>query len=251
LNPSGLIVTGDISHAKALVLHLSAIERLIQKPIYFILGNHDFWGSDVASVRKQMHEVSNMSQFLKYVPLNSYSVLTPNTAIVGHDCWYDAQFGNPKGSRFFMNDWFNMRDYAKHSGGQSFYNATSDVKDRAGIISVSQHLAKEGVQHIHDGIKAAVRYSRNIIVMSHVPPFQEAHVHEGAVGDAGSQPWFTCKMLGDMLLAAAKAYPTHNFTSLSGHTHGQYVGQVLPNLRVTVAGAEYGQPRIASIVDVA
>jgi 3',5'-cyclic-AMP phosphodiesterase len=44
-NPTGIFLTGDISVASKLVFHLSAIERVVQRPIYYTLGNHDYYGS--------------------------------------------------------------------------------------------------------------------------------------------------------------------------------------------------------------
>lgn len=248
--PPGIFITGDISNAKQLVYHLSAIERVCQRPIFFVLGNHDYYDGEIEPVRKSMRELSNMSRYLKYLPLTQYVTLTPNTALVGHDCWYDAQFGDPLHSRFMMNDWAMTKDFLQHSGGRKFLIENRTVRDRASLISQVQRLARDGVQHIHDGIKAAVRQHKNVIVLSHYPPFQEAHIYQGKVGDADAQPWFTCKMLGTMLLDAAKAYPNVNFTVLAGHTHGQYDGKPVPNLEVHVGEAAYGRPDVSGLIEV-
>lgn len=248
--PVGVLITGDISNAQRLVYHLSVIERVVQRPVYFVLGNHDYYNGDIDSVRKSMQQLSNMSQFLKYLPLTPYVAVTPNTAIVGHDCWYDAQLGDPLHSRFLMNDWVMTKDFVQHSGGYKFMSMARDIKDRASLISHVQKLANEGVRHIHNGIKSAVRFHKNVIVMAHYPPFRESHIYNGKIGDDAAQPWFTCKMLGDMMLDAAKAYPGVNFTVLAGHTHGKYEAQPLPNLKVMVAGAEYGSPGPAGLIEV-
>jgi predicted MPP superfamily phosphohydrolase len=250
-DPPGIFVTGDISSATKLVYHLSIIERTVKRPVYFVLGNHDFYNGDIESVRKSMRELSNMSQFLKYMPLVSYQILSPATALVGHDGWYDAFYGDVNGSRFLMNDWSMIKDFVQHSGGHTFMQINRNIANRTDLIALARKLAHEGVVHIMNGIKSAVKYHKNVIILTHVPPFRESHVFQGKMGDDDAQPWFTSKMLGDMLLNAATTYPNVNFVVLCGHTHGKYDGSPLPNLRVHVGGATYRQPELAGLIDVA
>lgn len=237
--PTGIFLTGDISVASQLVYHLSAIERVVQRPIYFVLGNHDYYGADIDGVRKAMRELTNVSGFLRYMPVMPYIALTPATAIVGHDCWYDAHLGDWQNSTFGMMDWNAIHDFKQVNG------------NKATIVSLARKLAHEGVQHVHNGIKSAVRYHKNIIVLTHYPPFAEAHVHEGKRGDDSAMPWYTNKMLGDMLLDASKAFPTHSFTVLAGHTHGKVDIKVTNNLTVHVGGAEHNQPQLQGFIEVA
>jgi predicted MPP superfamily phosphohydrolase len=37
---------------------------------------------------------------------------------------------------------------------------------------------------------------------------------------------------------------------LCGHTHGEGEAQILPNLKVLTAGAEYGKPRLQGVIEV-
>lgn len=249
-DPPGIFITGDISNAQHLVYHLSALEKLVQRPIFYVLGNHDFYNGDIESVRKSMKQVSNMSQFLKYVPLKSYTMLTPSTALVGHDGWYDALNGDAKNSQFMMSDWCMIKDFLPHSGGHQFMYRMNAVKDKDALITHVRKLAHEAVLHVHNGIKDAVRYHKNVIVLTHYPPFAESHVYRGQVGDKDAQPWYTSKMMGDMLLDAAKAFPHVNFTVLAGHTHGHYEGKHADNLRVIVGGAEYRSPKLSGLIEV-
>jgi predicted phosphohydrolase len=244
-SPQAVVITGDISVASGLVLHLSILERVLQVPINFVLGNHDYYGNYVDAVRQQMRELSNMSGFLKYLPTTPYVTLSAGTALVGHDGWYDALFGDAKNSRFVMLDWTKIGDFVDANAMQNGMPILSN------IIPKSRELALVGVQHVHDGIKAATRYHKNIIVATHYPPFEEAHMHEGRIGDASAQPWYTSKMMGDMLRSAAQAFPDVNFTVLAGHTHGKFSGQIEKNLICHVGHSEYGSPSIADVLEVA
>lgn len=238
-NPTGVFLTGDIATAKVLVYNLSALERVVQRPIYFVLGNHDYYGSNFVDVRKAMHEVSNVSPFLRYMPTMPYLALSPSTAVVGHDGWYDAMYGNWRDNSFSLNDWTAIHEFREVNG------------NRATIVETARKFAHEAVLHVQNSIKQATRYHKNIVVLTHFPPFKESHIFEGRQGDDAALPWYTSKMMGDMLLAAAKAYPTHTFTVLAGHTHGQYMGKFADNLLVHVGGAVYGQPKLQGLIEVA
>lgn len=246
----GVLISGDISNGRSLVLHLSALEKLVQRQIFFVLGNHDFYGSSTEAVRKSMHELSNMSEFLKYMPLNSYIPLSPQSAIVGHDGWYDAHLGDAMNSQMMLNDWVYIRDFVESSGGSEYVRTMGALKDKPGVIGVCRKLAHAGVQHMMVGIKNAARYHKNIFVISHVPPFRETHVYRGEIGDDMAQPWYTNKMFGDMLLEASRAFPNVNFTVLCGHTHGKVDKQITKNLEVHVGHSEYGSPAISGMIEI-
>ena len=237
-SPTGIFLTGDLSVAARLPFHLGALEQIAKRPIYFVLGNHDYYGARIEDVRKRMRALTNASPFLRYLPTIPYVALTPTTAVLGHDGWYDAIYGEWKNSSFNMTDWTAIHDFIEVNGAKST------------IVGLARKLAHEGVLHVQESIKQAVRYHRNIIILTHYPPWAQAHQHEGKQGDWNAAPWFTSKMMGDMLLDAAKAYPQVKFTVLAGHTHGRYDGQIANNLEVHVGGAEYNAPALQGLVEV-
>jgi predicted phosphohydrolase len=238
-NPDGIFLTGDLSVAKKLIYHLSVIEKVVQRPIYFILGNHDYYGADTEQVRKAMRELTNASGFLRYLPTMEYYTLTPSTAVVGHDGWYDGLYGDAQNSTFGMLDWTSIGNFVQIRG------------NKASILVEARRLAHESVLHVHNGIKKAVRYHKNVVVLTHYPPFQQCHMHNGKPGEKNATPWFTSKMMGDMLMDASRAFPNVKFTILCGHTHGKWDGQISGNLEVHVGGADYYNPQLQGHVEVA
>lgn len=238
-NPTGIVLTGDLSVARQLVYHLSALEKIVQRPIYFVLGNHDYYGSSIEAVRKGMRDLAGMSPFLRYMPTMPYMLATPNTALVGHDGWYDALIGDWQNSSFNMTDWYSIHDFLPVNGS------------KATIVAESRKLAHAGVTHVQNGIKAAVKYVKEIVVLTHFPPYQQSHVHQGQPGEHTVMPWFTSKMMGDMLLDASKAFPHVKFRVLCGHTHGKWDGQITNNLSVHVGAAEYNKPQLQGLVELA
>jgi len=229
----GTFITGNVvSNAAQLTYTLSALERFSQRNIYVVLGNRDFYNSDFASVRAQMKSLTEVAQFVKYVPTTSYVVLSRSTALVGHDGWCDVAIGNARGLNVH-NDWAMIKDLAAASGGYEFMSRNNDVRNRDSLIEVSRKNAHECVMHVRDGIAQAVRYHKNIIVMTHFPPFREL-LGQGV--DESHVPWNTCKLMGDVLLSAASTFKNVKFNVLCGHSSTSVVHSPLSNLTVTSAG---------------
>ncbi len=54
LAPDGFILAGDIGEADSVAGFLEDFCRTLSCPIYFVLGNHDFWGSSFEQVRTEI-----------------------------------------------------------------------------------------------------------------------------------------------------------------------------------------------------
>lgn len=241
-NCSGLFITGDISSGKKLLYHLALLEKNLKLPKYFVLGNHDFWYAKISDLRKQVKDFCDQSEFLKYMTTSTYVSLSKDTAVLGHDGWYDGKFGDALNSSFIMNDWVLTEEFLMSSGGYKYVSTTQSIKDKAGLIAVCERLAHDSVMHVSKQIKDAVKYHKEIIVLTHFPCFKESHMYRGKIGDDNAQPWYTSKIMGETLLNAAHTYKNCKFTVLSGHTHGFFRGNILPNLEVIVSEAMYGSP---------
>lgn len=247
ISPGGLLITGDISNAVSLKKHLQMLERGLQIPILYVLGNHDFWESSFEQVRKSMFELTSNSNYLKYLPTKSYVSISPESAVVGHDAWYDGANGLSTKSKFIMNDWLRIKDYRKLP--TMLKAKTMKDVDMKEIVALSHEQAMLGVNHVHKGIQDAVKAKhRSIVVCIHVPPWEVAHLHEGKPGGSDAAPWFTSSVMAQLLDRAAAAYPEISFTILCGHTHGNAGVQITPNMKCYVGGAEYGDPRAQNML---
>lgn len=237
-NVDGVIITGDISTGGKLVYHLGALEHILQKPIYYTLGNHDYWGTSMKKMKNSLIDLSRVSQYLTYLSNASYIPLSKSTALIGDDGWYDAQYGSWTTSNFVLNDWHLIDEFKACNGNLSK------------IVLTSRSIAVDAAKHVAESIKGAARYHRNIIIATHFPPFEQAHIFRGKVGDANAQPWYTSKIMGDTIRAAAAAYSNCEFTVLAGHTHGAYSGKITKNITCHVGEASYGKPRISDMITV-
>lgn len=233
----GVILSGDISLAPLLKDHLLALGERLARPIYFVLGNHDFWSGKFESVRKEMTELSNSSEYLKYLSAIPYIKLDKTTFIVGHDGWYDGLYGDASQSNIVMNDWMRIGDYIP------FYTPF-DKNRNDSILHISRQQADIATHHVATGIKTLLlrQKPQKIIVVTHVPPFTNPfHLTKKSKQDV--YPWYASKTMGDMLLSAANSNPSIQFEVFCGHCHIGYEDYIVPNLLLYSGVSEYAQPK--------
>lgn len=237
-----LVVTGDIAESHSLGEMLRQMDVLVGKPIYFVLGNHDFYRGSVARTRRDVAEMISGSRNLVYLSQSGPVGLTPNTALVGHDGWADARLGDFDGSDVMLND-FLLIEELRH--WRDPY-----MLDKPALRQALQALGDQAADHLRALLLPAAQQYANVIIATHVPPFREAAWHEGRPSADDWLPLFSCKAVGDVLLEVAVEHPKCDLLVLCGHTHGGGELQVLENLRVVTGPAEYGKPRIERVIDV-
>ena len=87
-------ISGDIAKAATCASTLRSIEEIVEKPIYFVLGNHDFYRGSIPQVRRMVTGLASESKNLNYLTALRVVELTPSTAMIGHDGWADARLGD-------------------------------------------------------------------------------------------------------------------------------------------------------------
>ena len=230
---SGCFMTGDTSQANSLIVSLAGIESVLKMPIYFVLGNHDYWGSTVENIRTEMKNLGSFSTFLKYLGNSSYLPLTDSTCVLGHDGWYDFVLGGPN---IAMNDWKNIGDF----------NGLSNQ----GIVAKAQELSRMSALSVMNSIKAATRYYKNIIILTHVPPWKEISLDDDKFLQNEKIGSYTSKFMGDVISQAAKAFPNVTFTVLCGHSHFEATHQVSSNIIARCGKAKYGSPDVFGYIEI-
>ncbi len=238
-----LLVTGDIAESNSLDEILRQMMAVLDMPIYFVLGNHDFYRGSVVGTRSALAEMISGSEHLVDLSQAGVVELTPSTALVGHDGWADGRLGDFDGSDVILND-FLLIDELRH------WQDTHSL-DKPALRQALQALGDEAAWHLKGVLPAAAEKCPHVIVATHVPPFREATWYQGRPSSDDYLPFFACKAVGDVLLEAAQAHSTCQYLVLCGHTHGGGEVQVLENLRVVTGPADYGKPEIQRIIDVA
>ncbi len=239
-----LVVSGDIAESPNIGRFVSEMGMLVERPVYFVLGNHDFYNGSIIDTRFHVAQVVRQSKNLVYLSQAGVVELTATTALVGHDGWADARLGDFENSDVVtrVNDYRLIRELRQWED--------QSTPDRSAIRAAMHALGDEAARHLGAVLyQAAAKYAR-VIVATHVPPFREAAWYEGRPSDDDYLPHFSCKAIGDTLLGAARSYPQCKLLVLCGHTHGGGECSVLKNLHILTGPAEYGKPQIQRIVDV-
>jgi 3',5'-cyclic AMP phosphodiesterase CpdA len=225
----GVLVGGDIAQAASVQRLLRGMSRRVEKPIWFVLGNHDFYGGSIAGVREGAIELSRGGRIV-WLGAASLVELSPRAALVGHDGWGDARLGNAAGTPVLLNDFYAIAELAG--------------ADRPDLTVRLRRLGDEAAAHMERVLPEALERYGHVLVLTHVPPFREACWHRGRLSDDDWLPYFTCKAVGDVLISEATRRPDRQITVLCGHTHSGGECHPLPNLRAHTGAAEYGLPTV-------
>ncbi len=248
------MISGDLGEASSWESYLLLLDEILKLPIYFVLGNHDYYGSSLDQVRQRAAQITKSHERLDWLPACGAISLDSQTALVGHDGWGDARAGKFRQSRVLLNDYFLITELRKAAalpeGIKTWWGEPGFINN-AGLEQQLQQLGDETARHFQKVIPKALAEHRHIIVLMHVPPFHEACWHRGQISDDNWAPHFCCIAAGEALKAIMKEHPQNRMTVLCGHTHGEGVAEILPNLIVRTGGAEYGEPAIQSIIDTA
>jgi Icc protein len=239
-----LVVSGDIAESPNIGRFIHEMGMLVDRPVYFVLGNHDFYNGSIVDTRFHVAHVIRECPNLVYLSQASVVELTPTTALIGHDGWADARLGDFVNSDVVerVNDYRLIRELRQWED--------QSTPDRSAIRVALHALGDEAARHLTTVLnEAAAKYDR-VIVATHVPPFREATWHDGHPSDDNFLPHFSCKAMGDALLGAARSYPECKMLVLCGHTHGGGAYEMLDNLQILTGPAEYGKPAIQRIVEV-
>ena len=235
-------VSGDIGESHDVVKYLQEIDEVIQKPTYFVLGNHDFYRGSIAETRVRVAELAGESKHLNYLTAMGVAELTPATAIVGHDGWPDGRLGGYENSEVILSDHLLIAEISQWYENYSL--------NKHGLKETLTNLADEAARHFEAMLEEAAGTYPNVIAVTHVPPFREASWYQGKVSGDDYLPYFACKVVGDVLGRTMQAYPQSNLLVLCGHTHSGGELQVLDNLQVLTGEARYGQPVIQQVFEI-
>lgn len=233
--PDAVLITGDIAEAPSLEPLLSRVATALRTPIYFVLGNHDYYHGSIPRVREAVVALCERFSYLAWLPAAGVVPLGPDVALVGVDGWADGRLGSWERSPVMLNDYVLIAELAglTRPARLARLHALGDGE----AASLSGPLAE-----------ALARYPR-VIVGTHVPPFKEACWHEGKISGDDWLPHFTSRAVGEVLRRAALDWPDRRIRVLCGHTHGAGAAEILPNLKVITGAAEYGEPRVQGVIE--
>ncbi len=234
--PDCIFISGDIGEAPRLTWYLRRLENAWGCPIYFVLGNHDYYMGSFDEVTTAITRLCQESSHLKWLTGAGMVELNPDTALVGHDSWADGRCGDYEHSDVLLNDYVLIRELSN-----------LDKQTRLEKLNV---MGDSAALYVRQWLPQALQHYPHVYFLTHVPPFPEACWHEGQLSDDDFLPHFACKAVGDALLDIMADFPNQQLTVLCGHTHGSACIQVRDNLLVMAGEAEYGVPKIQSVLEI-
>ncbi len=230
-----VLLTGDLSVARRLGPDLARLVDACRRPVYYVAGNHDYYGADVATVRRAMRALREVEPRLRWLPAEGVVRLTPDVALVGVDGWADGRLGNPETTPVVFNDHRLIADL-RHTS-------------RAELLAASRRLGDAEAQALRRLLGEALAPCRRVLVATHVPPFAEASAYQGVPTGPDWLPWMVCHAVGEVLRELARAHPDRDITVLAGHTHERREVQIEPNLTVKVGRAVYREPSLEAVLE--
>jgi UDP-2,3-diacylglucosamine pyrophosphatase LpxH len=227
------VITGDITMGTEMQL-LAEFATDYAKPIFFVLGNHDFWGGSFASVAAEVRDWCKRKPNLTWLDDSPPITLVHGVQLCGVGGWYDARFGDHTKSVCTMNDWLKIADLRPHYYAGTLIPKLQDVADGFAGTATAKLLSTEATR---------------VFFATHVPPFRQAANHEGRPTTEAYLPWYTSKVMGQALNRFARKRPEVSLTTLCGHVHDASEYRALPNHLVLTARSDYGEPTVARVFD--
>jgi predicted MPP superfamily phosphohydrolase len=234
--PDGVLVGGDIAESHDVCEYLALFREIVPAPIYFVLGNHDYYHGSISETRRHVADYCAERPGLHYLTVDHEPhELSPHVGLIGHDGWADGRTGD------FARSMVSMMDYR--------LIAELSARDKRQRLKMLQTLGDEAAAHIRDLLPKALASYRDAMLLTHVPPWRAACWYDGAISDDEWSPHFTCVAMGEAISEIMAEHPEHRLTVLCGHTHGRGECQPLANVQVFTGGAEYGQPTIQRVFE--
>ncbi len=229
----GLLVTGDISSGDVLRQSLEQLARGFGRPVYFVLGNHDYYEASWADIDRTVGSLKVPSLHW----LNQRVHHVGPWALVGVGGWYDARYGNSR-TQVELSDFYEIRELRPGIRSRNFLLELVSSRADAEAARLSELLTE-----------ACQGPEKTILVATHVSPYEESSWHEGKPSDRDWVPWFSSRATGLVLDKFSAKHPEKFFQVFCGHSHSSGVYHRTGNLAVYTGRAQYGAPDLAGIID--
>ena len=233
----GVLISGDIAEAPELLRYLRQLERdFAGLPIYFIVGNHDFYRGSITQVRKEVAAFASESENLTYLTMSAAPIaLTERVGLIGHDGLADGRFGELEWSRAKINDLVYIEELRD----------ADDVKRR----EVMNGFGDEAADHFKRLLGEAVRQFQTVLLLAHVPPWLPLAIYNNRPCDYEYAPYFASKAAGQAIEEVMRESRGSHLMVLCGHTHCAAEYRPLTNIEALAGAAEYGTPRLQRVIE--
>jgi len=230
---TGLIVTGDITTGSAAGISIENLAKGFERPVYFVLGNHDYYERSWEVVDKVTAQTVEEVDNLHWLD-QGFHMIADGVALCGGGGWYDAYYGNSM-TEIELMDFVVIRELAHNPRGLILEKCRARAQMQANIMAGQ--------------IREAIKVADTIVVATHVSPYQESSWHEGEPSNRDWVPWFSSASTGMMLQELAKQNKDKKFVVLCGHSHSPGIYQHRDNIVVYTGKAVYRFPDLCGWID--
>jgi len=225
-NPDGLILTGDIACGLTIEYFLSFIVKQLKIPIYFVLGNHDFYSRSIKDVYSSITKLCSKYSNLHWMNNIEHLSLKENeVGIIGHDGWYDGRIGNPIYLGYNL-DWIMIEEFRK-------------LKSFDEKFAFGQNLANKSTEFLKIKLEKALEIYQTVYILTHMPICKEA---SRGVGSGLEEFWLpynvNCNM-GKMIEDMMKDRNNQKVIVVCGHVHVASITHVAHNIECIVQAGKY------------
>ncbi len=231
-----IILGGDIADSRTFEVSLKRILDATRRPIFYVLGNHDYYFGSVADVRRRAAAINIPG--LKWLPETGIVELDSDTALIGHGGWGDAHRGDME-NFIILTDYAAISDLAATIDREDFW--VNGFKKRQALVQKLQELGEDAAENLKLQLDRAMGNYKSILILTHVTPLVETCTYKDRPGTAQGFPGFLWDSMGGIIKTAAASNPEIEFLVLSGHTHQESQAQTAENLRAWSSYAEYGE----------
>ncbi len=236
-NPEALLIAGDVADGTGFIKYLPRLAEQLTGPVYFVLGNHDFYGGSIATNRALADELARRHPQLIYLTTATAPIaLTPTTALIGHDGWSDGQSGDFLNSDVLLNDFVLIDEL--------------NGLPPTALLEKLRALGQEGANHLKQQLEMALQTHSHVIAVTHPPPTREGARYNGNTADDSWAPHFVSQAIGDTLAPVMLEHPEKQLTLYCGHAHHGAEVEILPNFHSTTGRTKVGIPRIQQVLEV-
>ena len=223
-NPAGVFLTGDISVGPLLCYHLKLMAEFIHCPIYFILGNHDYYFKTFEEQHQNIRDLCKQYDNLIWVTESDIIYLGNEVALIGAEGWYDARLGNPDYLKFTF-DWLLIKDFKK-------------CKNMTQRIDMFRELSKNSCKIIKEKLESALdKDYKTIYILTHMPPWKQATRDEGTFLEKYYLPYNVNLALGETIEKVMQDRKKKSVECWVGHTHVPEYIRVSRNIVCQVGAA--------------
>jgi predicted phosphohydrolase len=232
-----ICITGDISSSRKLTEHLALLaSACAPKPIYFVTGNHDYYGSSIVEVDDAIHALCAKVRNLHYMNGRQIIPLSRRTCLIGLGGWPDARAGYGHRSYLRSPDHCAIRDFQDLTREQSMIRMQELGRESAGLF---RQILPHALSRYH-----------HVILLTHAPPFSHAVRYNGALCSPLHLPHYVNVSAGRAIRGIARAFPQRRITILAGHSHSSSMIHIEPNICVRVAHARTGRAGLPEVLQI-